>query len=664
MNKMFYARLAVTNIKKQSKTYVPYIISCILTVVMYYNMILLCFNSGIDGSFIGGSITHEFLQLGVYIIAIFAFIFLFYTHSFLIKRRKREFGLYNVLGMEKGHIARVLMYETLYSLIISLFGGIIIGITLSKLFQLFLFKLLEMDAQEGFIFSGDAVINTVVLFGVIFALIFLNTVRQIHISKPVELLRGSKAGEKEPKAKLFFAILGVLTLGAGYYLAITVSDAISAILIFFLAVILVIIGTYLLFTAGSIALLKLLRKNKRYYYRTNHFISVSSMIYRMKQNAVGLANICILSTMVLVMLSSVITLYFGANDRIEVECPRDFYFESYDADASENIKSAIADVLASNNVKCSNILDYTTIEFSALYHDNKFITDQSSVGNYSIADIVYISVLTIDDYNQITGGNKKIESGEILLGSTSNYYSDAMNIFGKSYPIAERIDYMPTSFISISNCFTVVVDSDETLEYFNKMQNIAYGDSSSNMKLIYGFDTNLQTKEERAELYDRLGEKIDEQIGEQDISVKERSIDITRESVFSLYSGLFFLGIMLSVLFIVAMVLIMYYKQISEGYDDRDRFQIMQKVGLSDREIKKTIKSQVLTVFLLPLIASGIHVAFALKEIYLILRALGFTASMGACALIALAIFAVFALFYVIVYSITAKQCYKTVSES
>ena len=323
MNNRFFSKLAASNIKKNGKAYIPYILSCVMTVALFYIVKSLSYNPGLK-NMVGSSTMMTMMSMCSVIIALFAIVFLFYTNSFLMKRRKKEFGVFNILGMEKSHIAKTMAWENFYVTLISIVGGLVIGLALDKAMFLLIAQVLNEEITLGFFISDKAIISTIVMFCIIFLLILLNSIRQIHTANPIELVTAGNAGEREPKTKWVLAILGLLSLGAGYYIALTIENPLTALVYFFFAVILVIIGTYMLFTAGSIALLKILRKNKKYYYKTKHFTSISGMIYRMKQNAVGLANICILSTAVLVMVSSTSSLMLGLQDVIATRYPNDF----------------------------------------------------------------------------------------------------------------------------------------------------------------------------------------------------------------------------------------------------------------------------------------------------------------------------------------------------
>ena len=377
MRKLFYARLALDNIRKNARTYIPYILSCVFTVAMTYILYMLPEDPGLTGT--RGEITiRSTLVLGSFVVTIFAVIFLFYTSSFLTKRRRKEFGLLNVLGMEKKHLAKMMFFETLFVGLFSAVVGLLLGVALSKLVLLFLLKLLDFDVAFGLTFSLKAALITLFIFAAIFLLILLNNIRLVHFASPVELLRGDKVGEREPKAKWLLVLIGVVTLGAGYLMAVTIQNPLEALMFFFVAVVLVIIGTYCLFTAGSIAVLKLLKRNRHYYYQPEHFISVSGMMYRMKQNAVGLGNICILSTMVLVMLSATSTMFIGTESSLMGRYPREIAVQDWDLERRGDVNAVIDDWLADNGWTAENRIDYVKEEFSGLLRDGGMIFDYTS----------------------------------------------------------------------------------------------------------------------------------------------------------------------------------------------------------------------------------------------------------------------------------------------
>lgn len=664
MNGLFYPKLAAGNIKKNYKTYLPYILTCIFTVSMYYIMKSLTENEGLSGVFGGGTVGIT-LGLGCWVIAIFAAIFLFYTNSFLMKNRKKEFGLFNILGMEKRHIAKVIFFESVYVFLISMVFGLGFGIILDKLMYLLLSKLIGAEINLGFYVSQPAIISSAVLFGLIFILIFLNSIRLIGLSKPIDLLHGDSAGEKEPKAKWFIAILGLLSLGGGYYIAVTVKNPLTAITFFFIAVILVIIGTYLLFTAGSIAILKLLKRNKVYYYKTKHFISVSGMIYRMKQNAVGLANICILSTMVLVMVSSTASLMLGINDTIMERYPYQISFKGYNF--TDEDLARLSDIVRKTAEEDGTVIkrEYSgvSLDFTGIYQENdEFAVTHS--GDISLAnDLCYLSFMTADCYNSITGENVTFADNQVLMWSESLDYSlDYFNLFGKRYDIVAKADKAVIDdvlSVSIYPTVGVIVKDRSVIDELYLCQKKVYGEAASDIVSRYMADIEGDDEAQIA-FYNKVCRNIGILTDDNDLYISTASRALAKDSVMELYGSLFFLGIFLGLLFTMATVLIIYYKQISEGFDDKKRFEIMQNVGLDEREIKKSIHSQILTVFFLPLMMAGLHMAFAFPIIKKLLLSFALNNTL-LFAMTTLGTFLVFTLIYAAIYSFTAKTYYSIV---
>ncbi len=660
MKKTFYPKLALSNIKKNSKTYIPYILTCILTVSMFYIVKSLSLNPGID-EMIGGDTIAFTMTLGSWIVALFAFIFLFYTNSFLVKRRKKEFGVFNILGLEKRHLAAVLGWETLYVMILSIAAGIGTGIALDKVMFLLIGKLVGADIVLGFFVDVKTILVTVELFAGIFLLILLNSVRQIHISNPIDLLRAGNAGEKEPKTKWLIAVTGVLCVGSGYYIALTVENPLASIFAFFIAVILVIIGTYLLFTAGSIAVLKLLRKNKKFYYKTKHFTSVSGMIYRMKQNAAGLANICILSSMVLVTVSSTSSMVIGIDDMLKTRYPSELSIISYENEEERNkeLIDLVHRIQKEKNLHVSNEMQYTYLGFSAFKNGDTFLIERDASIS-AIDDMHVLIFLSLSDYNAIEGENKTLEENEILIYSNRVPYKESvLNLFGKQYVVKERLEHFignGMAAVDISNSQYIVVQDQTILNELYEKQKEAYGSHCSNIKLLYGFDCDGDSGEQKEFYYE-----LSEQMEIQGFNAIAESREEERMSFASLYGGFFFIGVFLSILFIMATVLIIYYKQISEGYDDKERFAIMQKVGMELREVKASIRSQVLMVFFLPLAVAGIHTAASFKLMSKILAVLNFV-NVRLYVLCTVIVYLVFAGMYTGIYVITAKVYYRIVS--
>lgn len=656
----FYPKLAASNMKKNRKTYFPYMLTCILTIAMFYVFKSLALNPGIEKMF-GGSTIAYILELGSFVVALFAFVFLFYTNSFLIKRRKKEFGVFNILGMEKRHLALVLGWETLYVFVISLSAGLAFGIAVDKLMFLLLGKLIGAQVILGFFISIKVIVLTVKLAAVIFLLIFANAVCQIHIAKPVELLRDSSAGEKEPKTKWLMAAAGLICIGSGYYIAITTENPIASIFAFFIAVLLVIIGTYFLFTAGSIAFLKLLRKNKGYYYKTRHFISVSGMIYRMKQNAVGLANICILSTMVLVMVSSTSSMMVGMEDILNTRYTSSFMITSHETEKEreEEVVQTIRMLQNEKKIDIKNETEYPFLDFSAFCQGDTFTVERNA--SITAIDSSYVLFFMIlDDYNRIEGTQKTLKDGEILIYSNRKSYEEpVLHLFDKKYKVAEKLDHFKVYGILAANMsnaqFIVVPDMGELQEICAKQQKV-YGEISTDISRFYGFDSDADEEAQKQFYYELVKALKSRNLNTHTESRAEARMDFA-----SLYGGLFFIGIFLAVLFVTATVLIIYYKQISEGYDDKDRFAIMKKVGMDQREVKAAIRSQVLTVFFLPLFVAGIHVMAAFPLISRLLALLNFVNSRLYIMCTGIS-FLVFAGMYVIIYVLTARVYYRIVS--
>lgn len=663
MRKIFYPKLAAGNIKKNASIHFPYLLTCILTIAMYYIIRSLSLNPGMK-NMIGGEYLSSIMYMGSLVVAVFAVIFLFYTDSFLIKRRKKEFGLFNILGMEKRHLSKMLIWECVYMTLASLLCGLCLGMALDKVMYLLVSRMVSAKVELGFFVSPKAVGETACLFGVIFGFICLYSIRQVYKADPIELLRAGNVGEREPRTKWLLALGGIAALGTGYYIAITVRNPVASIPLFFVAVILVIIGTYLLFTAGSIALLKTLRKDKRFYYRTRHFISISGMIYRMKQNAVGLANICILSTMVLVMISSTTSLVVGMEDIMRERYPSDImiYFNDHTPEGNGAAIETVKAMQRERHLSVSGELAYSYLGLSASY-EYKYEAELTADG--TATDILLdasdeLCFITLDDYNAVMGEEKSLEAGEILIYSNRKpYESPTFKLFGREYTVAERLDHFVGNGRYSSNIFNthfIVVSDREALFQIYESQKELLGDNAKKIRQVYGFDMDADREEQNA-FYNVLMERF----YQDQISALIEAREEGRTSFVTMYGGMFFIGVFLGVLFVMATVLIIYYKQISEGYDDQGRFDIMQKVGMSREEVKSAIHSQVLTVFFLPLIVAGIHVtaAFPLISRMLILLQLTniklFIVCTGVC-------FLVFAVMYIFVYNLTARTYYRIVS--
>ena len=642
MNNFIYEKLAVTNLKNNRKTYVPYIFTGVLTVMMFYI---------IDALSMGDGITQNTLkiclQYATGVIIVFAVIFLFYTNSFLIKRRKKEIGVYNILGMGKRHIARMMAVETILTAGISILGGLVFGIIFGKLMYLLLLKILHNSVDMQFSVNGTAIVQTVILFAGIFLLTYLYNILQIQLVNPVELLHGGNQGEKEPKSRWLLVIVGVAALGNGYWIALTTEAPLEALLKFFVAVVCVIIGTYALFIAGSIVVLKILRKNKAYYYNPKHFTSVSGMIYRMKQNGAGLANICVLSTMVLVMVSTTVSLYAGMEDILDSRFPRDVSIVCNEADTNneETLQRLIKEQCEKAGVKITDRVRYRYGSMNAVLKGNNL---EKVEQYYPDNHFYYVEMITQEEYNRIEKQNVSLKEQEILTYTTNGKCGKKqINIAGQNYQVKKELSEMTSQPKSTAEMYKTLYIVFANAEQIERIESFSYADKFN----LKGDDG--KQKEALEQIQNEFYEKFPDGTMESRV--------LSRSSFYELYGGLFFIGIYLGSMFIMATVLIIYYKQISEGYDDRERYQIMQKVGMSKKEVKRSIRSQVLSVFFLPLVVAAIHVAVAFKVMTKILGVLNLTnvSLFAVCTIITIAVFAVF---YIIVYSITAKEYYRIVN--
>lgn len=594
MNNFIYEKLAVTNLKNNRKTYVPYIFTGVLTVMMFYIIDALSKGKGITQNTL-----KICLQYATGVIIVFAVIFLFYTNSFLIKRRKKEIGVYNILGMGKRHIARMMAVETILTAGISILGGLVFGIIFGKLMYLLLLKILHNSVDMQFSVNGTAIVQTVILFAGIFLLTYLYNILQIQLVNPVELLHGGNQGEKEPKSRWLLVIVGVAALGNGYWIALTTEAPLEALLKFFVAVVCVIIGTYALFIAGSIVVLKILRKNKAYYYNPKHFTSVSGMIYRMKQNGAGLANICVLSTMVLVMVSTTVSLYAGMEDILDSRFPRDVSIVCNEADTNkeETLQRLIKEQCEKAGVKITDRVRYRYGSMNAVLKGNNL---EKVEQYYPDNHFYYVEMITQEEYNRIEKQNVSLKEQEILTYTTNGKCGKKqINIAGQNYQVKKELSEMTSQPKSTAEMYKTLYIVFANAEQIERIESFSYADKFN----LKGDDG--KQKEALEQIQNEFYEKFP------DGTMESRML--SRSSFYELYGGLFFIGIYLGSMFIMATVLIIYYKQISEGYDDRERYQIMQKVGMSKKEVKRSIRSQVLSVFFLPLVVAVIHVAVAFK---------------------------------------------------
>lgn len=638
------AKLALSNLRRNKRTTIPFMLTSALCTLMLYLVISLENSPAVSKSF-GGAQMQMMLGFGELVIVLFTVIFLFYTNSFLMKQRKREFGLFNILGLAKKDIAMVLFVELLICWAASLVAGIGLGMILDKGMYLLIGRLMNIDLPLEIGISGAAVMQTVIYTGAIYVLLVVYGFFMVNVSSPIELLHAQAEGEREPKNRWLLALGGVISLGAGYGLALWVQNPMDAFVLFFLAVILVIVGTYLLFSAGSIALLNMLQKNRRFYYQTSHFISVSGMKYRMKANAASLANICILSTMVLVALSTTICLMMGMDQSVETAYPRETTLSIYSQDG--NYLQDFDQALAQSGVQATDVMAYTLFDIPGTVSGDTV----SNLGEYGKPDMRLFEFIPVGQYNNAEGTDYTLEPGQVLINSGSDSWGSSLTIGDSTWSVAGTVDGFPPSGLGINmmgNPMLVVLPDEADIAWLQTL----VPEEQRNVTNIFAFNSPDPDRDAGV-----LKDAFEQITGARPFGDTRQNFALSLQSM---YGSFLFVGIFVSILFVMASVLIMYYKQISEGFEDQKRFDIMTRVGLDNRQIRKTIHFQVLAVFFLPLAMAGIHVAFAFPMISKMLALLGMgdiTLFMITC----LIVFAIFAILYVIVYGLTSRTYYQLV---
>lgn len=660
MNNTLYPKLAVTNLKNNRKTYVPYIFTAVLCVMMFYMIDALSRSESVE------EVTMQIcLRYAVAVVMIFSLIFLFYTNSFLIKRRKKEIGVYHILGMGKSHISKMMLIEMLITAGVSIVAGIVFGVIFGKLMYLILLKILHSKVSMAFAISLSSVRDTVLLFVVIFLLSFLYNLLQIKLSNPIELLHGGNQGEKEPKTKWLLTLIGVAALGTGYYLAITTEHPLDALSHFFVAVVCVIVGTYALFTAGSIAILKMLKKNKKFYYQPKRFTTISGMIYRMKQNAVGLANICILSTMVLIMVSTTVSLYAGMEDILKARFPQDSSITMQSQDEkTKMLINELIDKTEKEGVKISSRFEY---DYGALSGtQNGDTLNLTPVTNYGRATLFIVNLIPVEDYNRIEKKQVSLKDDEVMIYRTNGTYGEnSVKINGRTYKIAQELNELkaePKNKAGAFGTYYIICSSKEQVQkMLYEIASNTKGIEPEYIDVLAALNHTVRfNMSGDANKYENVIHTMQNEYPELS-NVEFQNRQMSENSFYELYGSLLFIGIYMGILFVVATVLIIYYKQISEGYDDRERFQIMQKVGMSKKEVKYSIKNQVLSVFFLPLITAVIHVMVAFPVVMKLLALLNLANKTLFMLCTGVTIVA-FAGFYAVVYGVTAREYYKIVN--
>lgn len=675
---LLYPKLAWQGIRKNAETYLPYLLMGILMVGVSYIMNYLT-RPALMGALSMGGTTLMVLQMGKIVISVFSVIFLYYCNSFLIRRRMKEFGLYNILGMGKGNIARVMLWETLLTALLVFAGGLLLGLSLSRLVEMALINLLHADYTVPMeLFYPDGVTWVLLLFGGIYVLILLANLLRMRLSNPVALLKSENTGEKPPKANWFFGLIGLLILLSAYYVAAVSQSPLEALIFFFIAVLMVIVATYLLLVSGSVTLCRMLRRNKRYYYQTRHFISVSAMAYRMKRNGAGMATICILCTMVLVILTSTVCLYGGTDSMVDAICPQDINLtiglEARDGEENwerlDAMQQMALDVTEEMGLTPENITSQRALVATGKVQNGDYgiITDADSLK----ANVLELTVYPLSVYEQATGETVTLADRELLYASfKTNETFSSMSFYGSApYRMIRAEKELPKRLLSADyrsawGCLVVFTNDAEAFRSeITALVGEKSGEAMMMDRLALHFDLDSEADTDTQEkLVKTLRSEAMKSTGKDFYGMSSLSVDtraLCRMDYLSLFGGLFFLGMVLGPLFSIAAVLIMYYKQICEGYEDAERFAVMRKVGLTDAEIRRSVNSQVLTVFFAPLLMAGLHMLFAMPMIRLILGAFGLHNDSLFYG-IGIGCYVVFAVIYALMYLLTSRRYYRIV---
>ncbi len=640
-------RLAKDNIRAQRRLYLPFLLSAVGIIALSYIVASLANNESLLNTY-AGSYVSAFLEIGVFVIYLFALIFLFYSNSFIAKQRESELGLYNVLGMSKGNIVRVLLAETTIIYFLAIILGTIVGIVFEKLAFLIILRAIGVEVIFGFSITPNVILMTISYFGLVYGLLFLYSSYRVIKSDPIRFLQEKEAGEKEPKASWLIALLGVIFMVGGYLLAnILIENALYVLIIFFPAVFAVIIGTYLLFTSGSIALLTFLKRRKSYYYKTSHFITVSHLIFRMKKNAAGLASICIMAAMILVMMSSTTSMWFSLEENTNKSYPLEYLIKITETNTDDEVIGSIVDeTLAQYDNASTNFIGFKEVELWVDIEDTEII-----IGDSYYLEATGLIIIDSDTFELLTGEHIELKTNEVILYDENGIYDyDLITISGIDYEIVdtvnENIDMLPDQTdLNGAGEFVLIVDT----EVFETFSDAAVE--------IYMFDL-LEANDGYNIVYSVFSSII-EVYPSANISIVDKQA--YNAELKAMYAAFLFLGIFLGLTFLVSIILIMYYKQVSEGDEDYERYVIMQKVGLSDKEIRKTIRTQMVFVFFAPLVVAMIHLLGSFKMVSFILATLTMLTSdvyLYTCLIST----AVFIVFYVIVYFLTSRTYYRMIT--
>lgn len=696
MNRCFYLKMAADNLKRNKEIYIPYLLASGIMIMVYYIFLLIAGNEGMNN--IPESLTLKMIMnIGVWVGAVFSVIFIFYANSFLIKQRKTEFGLYGILGLEKRHVAKVMFWETGIAAAASIGGGIVAGTVFAKLAFLILLKLIHVAEGSRLLINPTAIVKTVVLFFVIFLCAAVFNLLQVHLAKPVALMHSANKGEREPKGSVIMTIAAILCLGCGYYMALTMKSTMLEYAKCFAAVILVIFGTYGLFIAGSIKILRRLKCNKKIYYRPDNFVSISGLIYRLRRNAVGLASICIICTMILITMSMTISMQIGGKDSVSKSVGVDLKVSNIPTKEYESILvdglEHLAPIHGITVERCDIFPDKRFIgyyvgggQFVSAYggfeHDDEQMMWKDSSGAYHeiVEEMEYFNIVLISaqNYERLSGEAVSLEDGHGILVCASE---DPWNVDGRARLFGEDIFYF---FGGLARNDALEENKKERVETAVSIDKVVHESSflddkytkDSIIYLVLKDDAAVDTLDNcyvgsdytiakiefsgsdvnRRQFIEALKEPLDAT----GYAASFNSSDELLESFYIGYGGLVFVGVMLSVLFLLAMVLIIYYKQMSEGIEDRLRYQILLKVGIDEKDVAKTISKQVKTIFFVPLIVAVVHTAAAFKLTSNILSAVMFR-NYGLFAACTAGAILVVVTVYVIVYRATAQAYYRRI---
>ena len=668
MRRFFSLRLACFNIRRNYQTYGPFLLATALLTFSLFAFNTMSFNPGIKEMETGGVLFSYLLTLGSVVVTIFTYVFLFYANSFLIKRRKVEFGLYGVLGMEQRHIVGVMGCEMFVMFLLTMGLGVGFGTVLTRLMFLLLRALTRLEIPLSNVASPMAIWSTVILIAVLFVILFIYNALQVRLTKPIDLLHAKQQGEKEPKARWLFTLVGLAAMIAGYVIALRVKNAVTALGFFFIAVLLVILGTYLLFMTGSITLLKTLRAKKSFYYQPKHFVNISGMMFRMKQNAAGLASIAILCTMAMVTFGATGALYIGLERSINEMNPADVTIKVYNEADMSVVEQAVAQVDAELQLPVHDRVSYRAYSTALLKDGNGYISpDDGDVASPSFIDnYAYVTLMLLEDFNRLEGFELSLASDE--LGFYGDNYMERFELNGQMWN-AQHIKELPvpmSGYLSGFNEIVLVTPDWETMVKIATAYPYTRSEyESGEIALAYCLRYDLEGGPEARLAYDdMLSDVVYAALrdahapGRFTLNMSLRATASIRQ--YALYGTLLFVGVFLGIVFLAGTALIIYFKQINEGHQDRDRYAILQKVGMDQKMVRRCVRQQILLVFFLPLVVALIHVGGSLNLITLMLGAFGLV-DKGFISLCSIGSALIVAAVYLAFYGQTAHSYYKLV---